>query len=243
MQSTLKTFISRFGKKKRKMFCIPMQKCMINQSSTQRRFNNLSDSTTTQQSFSTSSELSSVSISSPPGHYNTLQFNYGTECNFHNSHVNHNGLSSVNVTSSNHHHNHNSNFQVHSDHSMTSFSQNTTSNSMLQDNGYVLPNSFTRESNMPTITNSQIKSADKNVKPTHKRPVILKEESDGSGIIQIGSLQAVIPSSARGHNNKIIKPVSLQAVTPPSRPPRNDENYRVIPSETHKSYFNVVKNT
>jgi len=226
-----------------------MRKCLINENSTQRHCNNLSNSRATQLSLSTSSVLSPAVASPPPGHYNTLQFNYGTEHNFPSNnclHINHDGSPSFNVTSSNHHHNHNSTLQAHLHHSITSFNQNTSSNSMFQDNGYVLPNSFTRESNVPTSksnTEGQMKSADKNIKLTHKGAIILKEEPDGTGIIQTGSLQAVIPSSAKGHDD-IIKTSSVQVVAiPPSRPPRSDEGYKVIPSETHQSYFDIVKNT
>lgn len=49
---------------------------------------------------------------------------------------------------------------------------------------------------------------------TQKTSVTIK--ADGTGIIKTGRLQAVIPS---------------------------DENYKVIPSQDHKSYFDVVKST
>ena len=93
---------------------------------------------------------------------------------------------------------------------------------MLQANGYVLPDDFGIQShNFDTRSNftdeNQLKPVDKKLNATHEATFILKP--DGTGIIQTGTLQAIIPSS------------------------KNDEDYMVTPSQTHESYFNVVKNT
>ena len=152
--------------------------------------------------------------------YNTLQFDYNTDRNLSPN----NNLPSVHFMPSSHQHQNahslTSNFEMHSDHT-TALSSHSTN--MLQANGYVLPDDFGKQShNMPATrsnltTETRLKSAKKRNKPAHKTAVILR--SDGTGIIRTGTLQALIPSS------------------------RSDENYAVTPSQTHESYFDVVKNT
>ena len=204
-----------------------MQKCVINnESPTPKHSDNPTYNTlmVNQDGFSTSSSIS-------PGHYNTLQFNYNTECASpsNNTITTHEDLSSVSfVHPSDHHQNndsnyfaHSSNFQNHSEHSITSLSHSATNDAMLQANGYVLPDDFGKHSHMSSAgrncaTKSQVKSTNKKLKGTHKATVILKP--DGTGIVQTGNLQAVIPCSG------------------------GDEDYTVTPSQTHDSYFDVVKN-
>ena len=58
-----------------------------------------------------------------------------------------------------------------------------------------------------------------NSKSNKCKPVIISR-SDGSGIISVGTLQAVIPSS---------------------NAPNDQEEFRIVPSTTHDSYVDVVK--
>ena len=201
-----------------------MQKCVINnEHPTPKHSDNPTYNTLTvsQDGYSTSSSIS-------PGHYNTLQFNYNTECTSPSKFpiTTHEDLSSVcfvHPSDDNQNHNgncftHSSNFQNHSEHSITSSSHSATNDAMLQANGYVLPDDFGKHSNMSTAgRNFAIESQTKTtLKGTHKAAVILKP--DGTGIVQTGTLQAVIPRLG------------------------SDEDYTVTPSQTHDSYFDVVKN-
>ena len=189
-----------------------MQKCVINtETRALRNFN------------SSSGDHDNMIIDQlSPSQYNKLQFDYGTDCNLPPN--THEDLSSIHFMPTSHHQNQNTPL-IHSRHTTTPSSNNANSDTMfeMQANGYVLPDDFGRQSHNTSATRTnvtiatQLKAADKRDKVTHKNAVILK--SDGTGIIQAGTLQAVIPSS------------------------RSDENYTVTPSQTHESYFDVVKNT
>ena len=193
--------IYRFRKTKSNIICIPMHKCMISENSTM----SLSVDTV-------AVNYSPSSQSSPnASNYSALQFNYNADPLNNNvpmnpgamplyNHLNCNTVSFISSSSF---------LEMHSNHSTASSNNDTTSNIMLQANGYVLPNDSKRESHTHTIgcncsAGTQLKSEDK---ATHKTAVILK--SDGTGIIRTGTLQALIP------------------------PSRSDENYTVTPSQTH----------
>ena len=205
----------RHGKKSN-IVCIPMRKCVINKDNP--TLHCLTNDTVDVNQF-VSSSPSSLS----EGQYNTLKFNYDTGCDLPPKAyasfptTPHEGLSS------DHHKNHDSNsfacsgnFQMHSDHNTALTRHNTTNIALLQANGYVLPDDFGKQShNFANFTDEN--QVDKKLNATHEAAFILKP--DGTGIIRTGTLQAIIPSS------------------------KNDEDYMVTPSQTHESYFNVVKNT
>ena len=212
-------------RKKRNIACLSMQKCVVNNGSSALR------------NFSSSrgdnvivDQLSYPASSS--SQYNKLQYNYDTDRHLPSNNnlplTCHEDLSSVHFIPLSNCQNQNthsltSNFVMRSDHTTTPSSYSANSNAVLQANGYVLPDDFGKQShNMSAnrsdlTTETQLKSANKRNKAIHKTAVILK--SDGTGIVRSGTLQALIPSS------------------------RSDENYTVTPSQTHESYFDVVKNT
>ena len=154
-----------------------------------------------------------------PSQYNKLQFDYNTDRSF--PPTTYEGLSSVHLIPASHHQSQN----TQSEHTTTPSSHDANNNIIfqMQANGYVLPDDFGKQSLNVSATRSnltsetQLKAVDKKNKATHKAAVILK--SDGAGIIRTGTLQALIP------------------------PSRSDENYTVTPSQTHESYFDVVKDT
>ena len=154
-----------------------------------------------------------------PSQYNKLQFDYDTDRSF--PPTTHEGFSSMHLMPASHHQNQN----TQSEHTTTPSSHDTNNNAIfqMQANGYVLPDDFGKQSLNVSATRSnltsetQLKAADKRNKANHKTTVVLK--SDGTGIIRTGTLQALIPSSG------------------------SDENYTVTPSQTHESYFDIVKDT
>ena len=176
-----------------------MQKCMINENST-----SLSVGTIT---------LSHSSSESSPSHYSGLQFNYNAE---HISPLNNTNpctLPLYNRLTCNS----DSSSSFLDMHSIAPSNNDAASNSVLQEN-----DDFKRESHMHTVgcnsAETQLKSEDKTNKVTHKTAstnvaVVLK--SDGTGIIQTGTLRALIPSLG------------------------SDEHYTVTPSQTHETYFDV----
>ena len=182
-----------------------MQKCMINENST-----SMSVGTIT---------LSHSSSESSPSHYSGLQFNYNAE---HISPLN--NMNPCALPLYNH-------LTRHSDssssflemHSIAPSNNDASSNTVIQENGYILRDGdFRREADMHTVgynsADTQLKPEDKTNKATHKTAstnVAVGLKSDGTGIIQTGTLQALIPSSG------------------------SDENYTVTPSQTHETYFDV----
>ena len=166
------------------------------------------------------------SVSSSPsslseGHYNTLQFNYDTGCRLPMKAYDSFPTAPHEGASSGHHENHNSNPFACSENA-TPMRHSTTNIAILQGNGYVLPDDFGKQShascNRSSCTDeSQTTSADKESKAVHDAAFTLKP--DGTGIIRTGTLQVIIPSL------------------------KKDEDYVVTPSQTHESYFDVVKNT
>ena len=192
-----------------------MQKCVINtESRALRNFNSLNH------------DHNNVIIDQlSPSQYNKLQFNYDTDHSLlpHISTI-HEGLSSVHLMPTTHHQSQNTPL-IQSEHATTPSSHDTTNNTafQMQANGYVLPDDFGKQSLNVSAARSnltpqnQLEAADKRNKTAHKATVILK--SNGTGIIRTGTLQALIPS------------------------PGSDESYTVTPSQTHQSYFDVVKDT
>ena len=151
----------------------------------------LSDVATVSQSVS----LSPSSLSK--GHYNTLQFNYDTGCILPTTAYASFPTTPREYLSSGHHENHNSNSFACSD-GATRIRHSTTNIAILQANGcYVLPDDFGKQSHSSCIRSSctdesQMKSADKQLKVVHDTTFTLKP--DGTGIIRTDTLQAIIPS-------------------------------------------------
>ena len=191
-----------------------MQKCVINESPMLRNFNSSGGKN------GIADQLSSPASSS--SQYHTLQYD---DYNIDRNLLPNNNLPSVHFMPSSHQHQNahslTGNFEMHSDHTTALSSHNANNTNMLQANGYVLPDDFGEQfldmsaTGSSLTTETRLKSADKRNKPTHKTAVILK--SDRTGIIQTGTLQALIPSSG------------------------SDDNYTVTPSQTHESYVDVVK--
>ena len=168
----------------------------------------------------------SQSVSSSPsslseGHYNTLQFNYDTGCKLPTTAYARFPTTPHEDLSSGQHENHNSNSFACSD-GATPMRHSTISTAILQANGYVLPDDLCKQlhascTRSSCTDESPMKSADKELKAGHDNTFTLKP--DGTGIIRTGTLQAIIPSL------------------------KKDEDYMVTPSQTHESYFDVVKHT
>ena len=200
--------------RKSNIVCIPMRKCVFNEENPTSQ-HLINDAVAVNQSVSSSpSSLSE-------GHYNTLQFNYDTRCNLPIRAYASFPTTPHEDVSSGHHENHNSNSFACSD-SATRMRHSTTNSAILQANGYVLPDDFGKQSHASCSRSSctdesQMKSADKELKAVNDIAFTLKP--DGTGIIRTGTLQAIIPSL------------------------KKDEGYTVTPSQTHESYFDVVKNT
>ena len=212
MLATVEIFFRRG--KKNNIACIPMRKCVFNEKNPTPQ-HLINDVAIVSQSVS----LSPSSLSE--GHYNTLQFNYDTGCNFPTTAYASFPTNPHEDLSSCHHKNHNSNSFACSD-GATRIRHSTTNIAILQANGYVLPDDFGKQlhascSRSSCADESQMKSANKELKAGHDTAFTLKP--DGTGIIRTGTLQAIIPSL------------------------KKDEDYMVTPSKTHESYFDVVKNT
>jgi len=86
--------------------------------------------------------------------------------------------------------------------------------------GYVEPDSMETQNN--TFTRCvPVKSLVANAKHTNKKPVVMST-CNGTGIVRVGTLQAVIPSNYT---------------------PDDLEDLQIVPSPTHESYVDVVKQT
>ena len=217
---TVKMFYRRG--KRTNIVCIPMRKCVINRENPALQRLTSNTATVNQCVSSSPSSLSE-------GHYNTLQFNYDTGYNLPPKAYASFPTTPLEDLSSAQHENHDSNpstlsnnFQMLLDHSTSPINHNTSNIAMLQANGYVLPDDFGKQSHKSATRSiftdeSQKKSADKEFKAVHDTAFVLKP--DGTGIIRTGTLQVTIP------------------------PSKKDEDYRVTPSQTHESYFDIVKNT